>query len=59
MEEERNVITFFCFNGANCNGVGNSEMVYYEKVSQNCTKSWSFFVSVPDEKDVVDVPPPN
>ena len=28
MEEERNVITFFCFNGANCHGVGNSEMVY-------------------------------
>ena len=28
MEEERNIITFFCFSGANCNGVGNSEMVY-------------------------------
>ena len=29
MEEERNIITFFCFSGANCNGVGNSEMVYW------------------------------
>ena len=28
MEEERNIITFFCFNGANGHGVGKSEMVY-------------------------------
>ena len=28
MEEERNIITFFCFSGANGHGVGNSEMVY-------------------------------
>ena len=28
MEEDGNIITFFCFSGANCNGVGNSEMVY-------------------------------
>ena len=28
MEEERNIIAFVCFNAANCNGVGNSEMVY-------------------------------
>ena len=33
MEEERNIITFFCFNGANCNGVGNSEMVYWESLN--------------------------
>ena len=31
MEEERNIITFFCFSGANGHGVGNSEMVYCAK----------------------------
>ena len=30
MEEERNIITFFCFSGANGHGVGNSEMVYWQ-----------------------------
>ena len=33
MEEDGNIITFFCFSGANGHGVGNSEMVYSKLVS--------------------------
>ena len=32
MEEERNIITFFCFSGANGHGVGNFEMVYLRQL---------------------------
>ena len=38
MEEERNIITFFCFNGANGHGVGKSEMVYSLNTLKNMYK---------------------
>ena len=41
MEEERNIITFFCFSGANGHGVGNSEMVYcYVSYSNSVEALW-------------------